>query len=84
MSFLITLSRYAIREPAAEFLGTMIFVIFGTGVNCSVFLSVDPNVEAVPRGVSRCYQRLIFTIQAQGEIQYRISFRSILAGLQVG
>ncbi|KAG2086311.1 major intrinsic protein superfamily membrane channel protein [Suillus cothurnatus] len=42
--------RYAIREPAAEFLGTMIFVIFGTGVNCSVFLSVDPNVEAVPRG----------------------------------
>ncbi|KAG2151318.1 major intrinsic protein superfamily membrane channel protein [Suillus clintonianus] len=42
--------RYAIREPAAEFLGTMIFVIFGTGVNCQVFLSMNPNVEAVPRG----------------------------------
>jgi len=42
--------RYVIREPAAEFLGTMIFVIFGTGVNCQVFLSIDPNVEAVPRG----------------------------------
>ncbi|KAG1884999.1 major intrinsic protein superfamily membrane channel protein [Suillus subluteus] len=42
--------RYAIREPAAEFLGTMIFVIFGTGVNCQVFLSTNPNVEVVPRG----------------------------------
>lgn len=42
--------RYAIREPAAEFLGTMIFVIFGTGVNCQVFLSMNSNVEAVPRG----------------------------------
>lgn len=42
--------RYAIREPAAEFLGTMIFVIFGTGGNCQVFLSMNSNVEAVPRG----------------------------------
>lgn len=42
--------RHAIREPAAEFLGTMIFVTLGTGVNCQVFLSIDPNVEAVPRG----------------------------------
>ncbi|OAX42144.1 major intrinsic protein superfamily membrane channel protein [Rhizopogon vinicolor AM-OR11-026] len=42
--------RYAIREPAAEFLGTMIFITIGTGVNCQVFLSMDPNVEAVPRG----------------------------------
>jgi glycerol uptake facilitator-like aquaporin len=67
MSFLFTLSRYAIREPAAEFLGTMIFVIFGTGVNCQVFLSMNSNVEAVPRGVSGCYQRLLMlTIQAHG------------------
>ncbi|QRW22594.1 aquaporin, Major intrinsic protein family [Rhizoctonia solani] len=27
------------REPAAEFLGTMILIIFGTGVNCQVTLS---------------------------------------------
>jgi len=28
--------RANIREPAAEFLGTMILIIFGTGVNCQV------------------------------------------------
>ncbi|KIJ62605.1 hypothetical protein HYDPIDRAFT_114262 [Hydnomerulius pinastri MD-312] len=42
--------RYFLREPFAEFLGTMILVVFGTGVNCQVFLSQDSRVEAVPRG----------------------------------
>jgi hypothetical protein len=77
------LIRYAIREPAAEFLGTMIFVIFGTGVDCQVFLSIDPNVEAVPRGVNgsdiACVLYLHFMIS-----QCRIFFRSISAGPQVG
>lgn len=59
--------RYAIREPAAEFLGTMIFIIFGTGVNCQVFLSINPNVEVVPRGVSECY--LLFLSNVHG-LQY--------------
>ncbi|KAF9221598.1 aquaporin [Gyrodon lividus] len=42
--------RHSLREPFAEFLGTLIFVAFGTGVNCQVFLSQDPNIETVPRG----------------------------------
>ncbi|CAE6530310.1 unnamed protein product [Rhizoctonia solani] len=42
--------RHCIREPAAEFLGTMILVIFGTGVNCQVVLSGNPAVSASPKG----------------------------------
>ncbi|KIK73922.1 hypothetical protein PAXRUDRAFT_94259, partial [Paxillus rubicundulus Ve08.2h10] len=42
--------RHSLREPFAEFLGTLVFVVFGTGGNCEVFLSQDPNVTAIPRG----------------------------------
>ncbi|CAE6483263.1 unnamed protein product [Rhizoctonia solani] len=42
--------RHLIREPAAEFLGTMILIIFGTGVNCQVVLSGNTAVSASPKG----------------------------------
>lgn len=46
-------SRYRswIREPAAEFLGTMILIIFGTGVDCQVVLTGNPSVAASAKGV---------------------------------
>ncbi|KAF8799028.1 aquaporin [Phlegmacium glaucopus] len=45
-------SRYRafIREPFAEFLGVVILIIFGTGVDCQVVLSGNPNVASSPRG----------------------------------
>ena len=49
-------SQY-IREPMAEFFGTMILVIFGCGANCQVALSSSTSVSASPKGVS-------FTVQA--------------------
>lgn len=39
-----------IREPAAELLGTMILTLIGTGVNCQLALSADPNVSPSPKG----------------------------------
>ncbi|KAI6147149.1 major intrinsic protein superfamily membrane channel protein [Pisolithus tinctorius] len=42
--------RDYIREPAAEFLGTMILVIFGCGSNCQVVLSSNKAVSATPSG----------------------------------
>ncbi|KAI9573565.1 major intrinsic protein superfamily membrane channel protein [Boletus coccyginus] len=42
--------REQIREPAAEFLGTMILVIFGCGGNCQVVLSSRTTVSASPQG----------------------------------
>ncbi|CAE6469465.1 unnamed protein product [Rhizoctonia solani] len=42
--------RHLIREPAAEFLGTMILIIFGTGVNCQVVLSGNTAVSASAKG----------------------------------
>lgn len=39
-------------EAAAEFLGTMIFIIFGCGVIAQVVVTGDPNASAHPRGVS--------------------------------
>jgi len=42
--------RHFIREPAAEFLGTCLLLMFGNGVNNQFFLSADPNVSAVQRG----------------------------------
>lgn len=46
--------REIIREPAAEFLGTAILVIFGTGAQCQVLLSSNPGVASSPKGVSLC------------------------------
>ncbi|KAI6042724.1 putative aquaporin 4 [Pisolithus marmoratus] len=42
--------REYIREPAAEFFGTMILVIFGCGGNCQVVLSSNTAVSASPKG----------------------------------
>jgi aquaglyceroporin related protein len=43
--------RWWIREPAAEFLGTMLLVIFGTGVDCQVTLTGNTGVAASQKGV---------------------------------
>ncbi|KIM89462.1 hypothetical protein PILCRDRAFT_813403 [Piloderma croceum F 1598] len=42
--------RDYIREPMAEFFGTMILIIFGNGVNCQVVLSSNPAVASSPKG----------------------------------
>ncbi|EKM51661.1 uncharacterized protein PHACADRAFT_261926 [Phanerochaete carnosa HHB-10118-sp] len=48
--------RELVSEPAGEFLGTMILVIFGAGVNCQASLSTSTLVSATPKGdfVSVC------------------------------
>jgi hypothetical protein len=43
--------RRIIREPVAEFFGTMVLVIFGCGVNAQVTLSHNVNVAGAPTGV---------------------------------
>ncbi|KAI0030967.1 aquaporin [Vararia minispora EC-137] len=45
-----TRSSEAIREPAAEALGTMFIVLFGCGVNCQAGLSSHPTVAPSPQG----------------------------------
>ncbi|KAI0328916.1 aquaporin [Cubamyces sp. BRFM 1775] len=42
--------REYIREPAAEFFGVMILIIFGNGVDCQVVLSKNAQVAASPFG----------------------------------
>jgi len=42
--------RSMIREPAAEFLGTMLLVLFGLGVNCQATLSTSTAVSSSPKG----------------------------------
>jgi aquaglyceroporin related protein len=42
--------REYIREPAAEFFGTMILVIFGCGGNCQAVLSSSSAVASSPKG----------------------------------
>lgn len=44
--------RHTIREPAAEFIGTMILVMFGTAGNAQGTLFNDPNVSSSQAGVS--------------------------------
>ncbi|GLB45121.1 putative MIP aquaporin (TC 1.A.8) family protein [Lyophyllum shimeji] len=39
-----------LQEPVAEFAGTMVLVVFGTGGVCQVVLSSDPGVVAAPKG----------------------------------
>ncbi|KAG8706458.1 hypothetical protein FRC09_002399 [Ceratobasidium sp. 395] len=43
-------SKIRLREPVAEFLGTMILVMFGTGAACQVTLSGSTAVAASPKG----------------------------------
>ncbi|GJE99848.1 aquaporin [Phanerochaete sordida] len=49
--------RELLSEPAGEFVGTMILVIFGAGVNCQATLSSNPLVSGSPKGdyVSVCF-----------------------------
>ncbi|KAK7447748.1 hypothetical protein VKT23_014006 [Stygiomarasmius scandens] len=42
--------RQWLREPAAEFAGVMILVLFGAGVGCQVNLSANPSVASSPKG----------------------------------
>ncbi|KDQ19717.1 hypothetical protein BOTBODRAFT_27139 [Botryobasidium botryosum FD-172 SS1] len=42
--------RSYIREPASEFLGAMVLIIFGTGVDCQVVLSGNPGVASSSKG----------------------------------
>ena len=73
--------RYTLREPFAEFLGTLILVLFGNSANCQAFLSMNTGVVSSPRGVS-CY---LSTIDYLGGLMSfpRTFFLSTLAGQQV-
>jgi len=42
--------RSKIREPAAELLGTMILIFFGTGVDCQSVLGANTGVSPTPKG----------------------------------
>ncbi|KAI0690457.1 aquaporin [Cerioporus squamosus] len=42
--------REVLREPAAEFFGVMILIIFGAGVDCQVVLSANTGVASSPKG----------------------------------
>lgn len=42
--------RFAIRQPAAEFFGTMILVMFGCGANAQVGLFSNTAVSPTPKG----------------------------------
>ncbi|KAF9525543.1 putative aquaporin 4 [Crepidotus variabilis] len=42
--------RNFLREPFAEFFGTCILIIFGTGVDCQVVLSGNPSVAPSAKG----------------------------------
>ncbi|KZT27359.1 aquaporin [Neolentinus lepideus HHB14362 ss-1] len=42
--------RNFIREPVAEFLGTMLLCIFGNGVNCQVVLSTNRDISPMSKG----------------------------------
>ncbi|KAG9074283.1 hypothetical protein FS749_014172, partial [Ceratobasidium sp. UAMH 11750] len=42
--------RHNLREPVAEFLGTMVLVMFGSGAACQVTLSQSTAVAASPKG----------------------------------
>ncbi|KAG6827463.1 hypothetical protein H0H92_011702 [Tricholoma furcatifolium] len=42
--------KQILREPAAEFAGVMILIIFGNGVDCQVVLSSNPGVAVSPKG----------------------------------
>ncbi|KAI0712513.1 aquaporin [Earliella scabrosa] len=42
--------REVIKEPAAEFFGVMILIIFGAGVDCQTVLSTNTAVAASPMG----------------------------------
>lgn len=44
-----------LKEPFAEFLGTALIIIFGTGVVCQVVLSGNTGVASGPKGVGNFF-----------------------------
>ena len=50
-SYSLFVLRNIIREPAAEFLGTMVLIMFGTAVDCQVVLSSNTSIASSPKGV---------------------------------
>ena len=48
-------SRKCLREPAAEFFGVMILVMFGLGGACQTQLSRNANVSSIEYGVSTSF-----------------------------
>ena len=71
--------RACIREPAAEFLGTMVLMIFGCGANCQVILSSSTAVSSTPKGVSIQCTHVFSLIEAI----FRPFFLLTLVGLLV-
>jgi len=59
------IDRQTIREPMAELAGVAIFVLFGTGVNCSVALSKNRDVASSPKGVRLAIRRLLLQTDLQ-------------------
>ena len=51
--------RHTIREPAAEFLGTMVLVLIGTAGNAQGVLFSSTDVSSSPAGVSNILYFLI-------------------------
>lgn len=51
-----------IREPAAEFFGVMILIIFGNGVDCQSVLSANTSVSSTPKGVSSLHLLALFLL----------------------
>jgi hypothetical protein len=70
--------RMFIREPVAEFFGTMLLCIFGCGVNAQVTLSHNPKVSPAPTGVRVSIVQSTMTLGAY-EL-YRTGSRSVLDG----
>lgn len=66
------LHRYFIREPAAEFLGTMVLIMFGMGVDCQVTLSASTAVAASQKGVSL---KPVVALRREAEVTALLSSR---------
>lgn len=61
VSLLTLLYSEYIKEPAAEFFGVMILIIFGNGVDCQTVLSKNTAVASAPLGVSILYSTTVAT-----------------------
>jgi len=76
----LTRSRQMIREPAAEFFGVMIIIIFGNGVDCQVVLSGDPGVASSAHGVCICHVQPLEHLLSD---RFRTSYPSTSVGPSV-
>jgi hypothetical protein len=68
-----------LRAPAAEFFGTMILLLVGTGVNCQVVLSQDSSISASPQGVCTA-NMLSWLVLATDDLLCRITSQAVWAG----